>query len=184
MKAWSDTARTTAARLRQEFDLTFAQPLVAAQQAGTTLISIRVRADPFALPLQAIAGLFVDRAVTPIPTPYRDLLGVTGFRGAVIPVYDLGVILGYPAAARPRWLTLSSGRSPIGLAFDAFEGTERIAAAPDEDSAAAGSGGGGPHLRHVARTTGGPPRPIVDIPSILDAIDRRSANADKVKADR
>ena len=98
----ADTARPAADRLRQEFDRAFAQPLGGVEQTWDTLISIRVREDPFALRLSEIAGLFVDRAVTPMPTPFLDLLGVTGFRGAVIPVFDLGAILGYAAATGPR----------------------------------------------------------------------------------
>jgi chemotaxis signal transduction protein len=172
MKEPSQSASATAERLRQEFDGAFAQPLGGAAPVWDTLISIRVREDPFALRLSEIAGLFVDRAVTPMPTPFPELLGVTGFRGSVIPVFDLGAILGYPPAAAPRWLSLSSGASPIGLAFDGFEGTEKITAAPDPEGS--GASGAGRHVRHVARAAGGPPRPIVDIPSILDAIDRRS----------
>jgi purine-binding chemotaxis protein CheW len=171
-----DSVRAAAERLRQEFDRAFAQPLGAVEEAWDTLLAIRVREDPFALRLSEIAGLFVDRPVTPIPTPFPDLLGVTGFRGTVIPVFDLGALLGYPAAAAPRWLTLSAGASPVALAFDGFEGTQRIVDAPEQDIPRSGSDGAGRHVRGVAHAGGGRPRPVVDIPSILDAIDHRSAH--------
>lgn len=176
MKNPSPSSRPAAERLRQEFDRAFAQPLDGVAPAWDTVICIRVREDPFALHLSEIGGLFVDRAVTPLPTAFPELLGVTGFRGAVIPVFDLGAILGYPVATAPRWLTLSCGASPIGLAFDGFEGTEKLGVAREAPGA---SGGAGRHVREVARLGGGPPRPIVNIPSILDAIDGRRTKSDR-----
>jgi len=32
-----------------------------------------------------------------------ELLGIMGFRGAMVPVYDLRALCGYAAGAAPRW---------------------------------------------------------------------------------
>ena len=53
--------------------------------------------------------------------PVPELVGMVGIRGTVFPVYDLGMLLGCPRAAAPRWLVVAAA-GPIALAFGAFDG--------------------------------------------------------------
>jgi purine-binding chemotaxis protein CheW len=100
------------------------------------------------------------------------LLGVAGFRGALIPVYDLRALLGCSITGAPRWLALARG-VPIAVAFDGMDGH-----LPVEPGTVASSEGGGPlgrYVREVVRASNGI-RPIVHIAAVLDAITERAAH--------
>jgi hypothetical protein len=121
--AWP--AGGTAAQLRQAFDASFAEPLREATVPPEAFLAIRVDADPHALRLADVASLLPLDAVTPLPSPLPELLGVIGHRGAVLPVYDLRTLLGYPGAAAPRWCVVLAA-APLALAFDGFDGHLRV----------------------------------------------------------
>ena len=168
----------TAESLRRAFDNSFAEPLRVASDRLEDLLAIHVASDPYALRLSEITGLFVDRRITPLPGPMPELLGIAGFRGVMIPVYDLGALCGYPGARAPRWLVLSGTETGVGLAFDQFDGHVRLpreAIAP-EDRVDASRG----HAREVARTASGA-RPIIQLSSVLDAIRARGHHAIREK---
>ena len=163
--------RGAATRLRQEFDRAFARPPETAAGGVEAVLAVRIRQNPFALRLRDIAGLFADRPVSRLPGPFPDLLGVAGFRGAVVPVFDLGALLGYQALTSARWLVLTDRASPAALAFEHFERLELLA--PDAvGGGAAGDAAASTHAPQVVRTMDGP-RPLIDIASILAVIDGR-----------
>lgn len=116
-----------AAKLRTDFDRSFSAPLRADVGVKIDLLAIRVGSESCAVRLSDVTGLFADRAVTRIPGNNAALLGIAGFRGAVVPVYYLQTLLGYAGAQIPRWL-VTAATSPIALAFDAFEGHLRVPA--------------------------------------------------------
>lgn len=159
-----------AASLRRAFDRAFAERPQKAVVTLEDLLAVRIATDAYAIRLTEINGLFANRKVVPLPSPSPELLGVVGFRGGIVPVYDLRALLGYPRAAAPRWLVLASRPDALGLAFDQFEGhlrlpREHIAPADLRDSAP-------PHVREVARAPD-LVRPIVSIASVVEAIKRR-----------
>jgi chemotaxis signal transduction protein len=114
--------------LREEFDHSFA---VAAAQGGVDqldFIAIRIAADPYVLRLSEVANIHTDRRLIGAPSLLPELRGVTGFRGVLTPVYDLGALLGYPAESTARWLVVAQWPAPIAFAFSAFEAHLRIPA--------------------------------------------------------
>ena len=113
---------TAAARMRAEFDRGFALSPPVAGDAQEGYLAIRVGGDPCALRLADLLGVYVDRKVVPLPSSVPTLLGIASFRGALIPVHDLRLLLGYPARAGARWLVRVRAAAPVGLAFDALEG--------------------------------------------------------------
>lgn len=152
--------------LRRAFDSSFA----AAPQSDVTpledLLEITVGAALYVLRITEVSGLFADRTITPLPTTVPELLGIVGFRGSVLPVYDLAAMLGYPMATKPRWLAIAAGL-PVGLAFDGFERHQRIrrdAIVPQirSDSPVR-------HVREVFQVQDRV-RPIVSVTSVLEAI--------------
>jgi chemotaxis signal transduction protein len=154
--------------LRRAFDQSFADVPRAAAGSQVDLLAIRVGGDGYVLRLLEVGGLFVDRPVTPVPTPFPELLGVAGFRASLVPVYDLGVLLGYPGSEAPRWMVSTTGEPSVGLVFDQFERQIRAsqgAFAPDESRAHA-------HVRELATTSDGV-RPVIFLPSVLEAIEAR-----------
>jgi purine-binding chemotaxis protein CheW len=154
-----------AAALRARFDRSFAEPPRGAAAATEDLLAIRLGGAPYALRLAELAGLFADRKVAPLPSAVRELLGVAGFRGAIVPVYDLRLLLGCTATAPPRWLVIAA-QLPVGFGFDVLEGHLRVSA----DAIATGDGGGA--LVHTPE-----PRSIVALAAVLAAIARRAGTA-------
>ena len=159
-----------AAELRRNFDRSFAVPPRSRQAASLDLLAIRLGGEPYALHLAAVSGLFAGKKFTRLPQAAPEFLGIAGFRGSVVPVYDLRVLLACASGAPPRWLVVASG-TPVALAFDGFDGHLRLpreGIARQERSDAAR-----PHVRELARVAG-LSRPIVDLASILEAIRERA----------
>jgi purine-binding chemotaxis protein CheW len=158
-----------AAELRNAFDRSFAEaPRVGAEQSEDFL-SIRAGPDAYAVRLAEVSGLFAGRKVTRLPNADAECLGIAGFRGTLVPVFDLRVLLGYPAADVPRWLVVTAA-APAALAFDTFDGHLRL---PRAAIAREGGGEGArPHVREALRD-GRLVLPVVDATSILNAIRKR-----------
>lgn len=154
-----------AAELRHAFDRSFAQAPRAGTEQFENLLSVRVGPDAYAIRLTEVSGLFAGRKITRLPGAAPGCLGIAGFRGSVIPVFDLRVLLGYPAADVPRWLVAAVG-APVALAFDAFEGHLRF---PRDAIAREDAGGARPHVQEVLRTAQAV-LPVVHVASILEAI--------------
>jgi purine-binding chemotaxis protein CheW len=159
--------RTRADELREVFDDAFARPAGAGAAAGEELLAIRIAGEPYALHRAELAGLYADKVITPLPGDVRGLRGIAGFRGALVPVYDLATLLGAKPAASARWLVVAAAE-PVALAFDAFDAFVRV-----EADAIAPAAGTADHIRHAARTPSGL-RPIVDLATILDVIRARA----------
>ena len=133
--------------------------------ATEDFLSVNVGGDPYALRLGEVAGLFADKKVTRLPSGVAELSGVAGFRGAIVPVYDLAALLRYPASQTARWMVIAA-EAPIALAFNSFDGHCRFAA--DAVAVRDGAGTGG-HLDKIVRSDDFV-RPIINIPSIVAAI--------------
>jgi chemotaxis signal transduction protein len=159
--------------LRRAFDRSFA--LTPNAEADATivenLLAVRIGPHPYALRLADVSGLFVDKKVTWLPSPVSELLGITGLRAAVLPVYDLGMLLGYPKATAARWLLVTAA-APIGLAFESFDGylsVRRGAIVPDARADTVER-----HVREILQTEVA--RPIIHLPSILETIRNRGGH--------
>jgi len=154
-----------AAELRREFDHSFARPAGAADAAKQDLLAIRMAGQHFALRLSDIAGLFIDKKITPVPGAGQFLLGMAGFRGAIAPIYDLQRFLGYSAGQAPRWLVVAAAK-PVGFAFAAFDSQLRVAATavtPQQQHDMEG-------LTSGVVNADGVLRPIVEISRVLKVI--------------
>jgi chemotaxis signal transduction protein len=155
------------AALRKDFDRTFAAAPVTVEDTRESVLLIQAGGDPYALRLPQVAALFADKRVTWLPGSVPELLGVVAVRGAILPVYDLGALLGYPASTAPRWfVTASAAPGGVALAFDRFDGHRRVAREEISDARAES------HTRHVREVVrvDGSARPLVDVSSVVDAI--------------
>jgi chemotaxis signal transduction protein len=161
--------------LRREFDESFARPIRGGDGQGIQLLAIRVAGDAHALRLSEIAGLFADRPVTPVPGPMAELRGLANLRGQLVPVYDLGMLLGHPAAASPRWIALAAAR-PLALAFDDVDG--HVVAVPADVAAEAGARGPARQVVRMARGTG---LVLLALPALLDDLATRARRAGVTK---
>ena len=118
----ANASAATAAELRRSFDQSFSHAPQRIDDSFVDLLAIRVAGAPYGLRLAHLSGLHLGRRIVPLPSPVPELLGLVGFRGNIIPVYSLRMLLGYSAGESPRWLALVGKDEMIGLAFDSFEG--------------------------------------------------------------
>jgi purine-binding chemotaxis protein CheW len=159
------------ATLRVEFDRSFAEPLRRSDTEHDELLAIRAGGRPYVIRLAQTAGLYPDRPVTPLPGPLPALLGLAGFGGAIVPVYDLAALLGHAVPERPHWLVLAAGGPPLALAFHELDGHVRVpsSAIVAESHAGAGSVRGMVTLpaagegRRAGPAAAADTRPIVDL---------------------
>lgn len=155
-----------AAALRSAFDSAFAVPLRVEAAAHHDLLAIRVGAEPYAVRLAEITGLFADRKFTRVPGGHAALLGIAGFRGALVPVYSLRILLGHSGTQTPRWLVIAAA-APVALAFEVFEGHVRAPA--DAILARQSPAQLGGYAAEFIRTEG-VVRPVLHLPSVIDAL--------------
>ncbi len=161
-----DTVAGRLAGLRTEFDRSFAEPARRHDAEHVELLAVRAGDRPYALRLSQTSGLFPERPVTALPGPVPALLGLAGFGGAIVPVYDLAALLGHAVPDRPRWLVTATGTPPLALAFHALDGHVRVPA--DVIVTEAAEGPGGP-VRGMVPLAGGT-RPLVDLPATRAAV--------------
>jgi len=160
-----------AAALRRAFDRSFADAPASVTPAFTSFLAVRIGDNPYAIELSELAGLHRDRTVVPASSPDREFLGIASVRGAMVPVYDLRALLGYPSdGIAPRWLVLSRAPSLVGLAFDLFEAYLRT---PSDEVPAPEPGAARLHVRGVVRA-GDAVRPLIHVASVLEAIGARA----------
>jgi chemotaxis signal transduction protein len=156
-----------AEELRLLFDRSFESAAQLDMTVHENLLGIRVAGDPYAIRLSEISGLFLDKAATPLPGAVFGLNGVAAFRGIVVPVYDLRILLGYGEGGYSRWLALSAPPTAVGLSFDRFENHFRVA--PDTIAKQDLPGGQREHVREFLRLEE-TSRPIINLSSVLHAI--------------
>jgi chemotaxis signal transduction protein len=153
------------AGLRADFDHSFAQPARRHDVEHIELLAIRAGDRPYAMRLSQTSRLFPDRPVTALPGPLSALLGVAGFGGTIVPVYDLAALLGHAIPDRPRWLVLAAGTPALALAFHQLDGHVQVTT----DSIIVEGPGARDCLRGMVTLPGGT-RPIVDVPAARAAV--------------
>jgi chemotaxis signal transduction protein len=159
-----------AADLRGAFDRGFADPRNLESVSVLDMLLIVVAGSQYVIRLDEVTGLFADKAVTRLPGRLPELIGIAGFRGAVVPVYDLRTLLGHPRSAASRWMVIAGRPTAVGLAFDAFGRHLRVAR---DTLTKQTNGGRGDHARE-AILLDGHMRPVISIPSILRSIAARA----------
>jgi purine-binding chemotaxis protein CheW len=155
-----------AGEMRRAFDRSFVEAARRDTTPMENLLVFNLGTEPWALRLAEVAGLFVDREITPVPGGASTLRGFAGFRGLVLPVYDLHALLGHPPSEAPRWLALAAG-APAAFAFESFTGHLRI---PREAIKPRASDTRSHRFAQDFASADGLVRPVVRLPSVLDAI--------------
>jgi chemotaxis signal transduction protein len=158
-----------AAELRRAFDRTFVEAHHREAIAEEDFLSVEIGGDPYALRLTDIAGLHNNRKIAAVPSHIAELRGIAGFRGAMLPVYDLAGLLRYRHAESPRWLVVAA-RAPVGFALEQFCGHFR---APEGAVASYEGDQSRDHLHQILRTADFV-RPIINVASLVTSIRERA----------
>lgn len=154
--------------LQSEFDAAFAKAPNLERARVEDLLALRLGGDPYAIRSSEIGGLYADKKIVRVPSFVPELGGIVGLRSVLLPVYDLGALLGYSRTQNLRWIVTLKGQA-VGLGFSSFEGQVRVASellssdAPPDISQR--------FVRGVTRHDGA--RPIVDLDSLSLAIQAR-----------
>ena len=160
----------TAAQLRADFDRGFAEATQAAAASQQDFLAIKVDEHEHAVRLSEVAQLLPMAALAPLPGPLPSLLGIIGLRGAVVPVYDLRMLLGGAATQAPHWLVVAAVEPQIALAFDNFEGHLRLSS--DLHVREADGEANRRHVRELLHC-GESVRPVVSLASLHESIKTR-----------
>jgi chemotaxis signal transduction protein len=163
------------AEMRQRFDQSFALALTEQAIKPEPMLAITVEGEPFALRVHEISGLAVsEEKIVPVPSRAPELLGLTGIRGKVVPVFSLVRLLGFDSErSEARWLVFCGDRqTPIALAFEAME---RLFEVPSTAIFARQEASG---HRYVNATVGEGKtlRGVISIPALVEYIETRGAN--------
>jgi chemotaxis signal transduction protein len=157
--------------LRAAFDAAFGRPAHAPDRDGVPLLALRVAGERVAVRVLETCGLMPARPIVPVPARRAELLGLSGIRGAAVPIYSLARLIGRADDGPPRWIVLAAagGDERVGLAVATFE-RHLVVAAQDLRPAAAGVGlAHAPELLHGE----GGARPVLSVPSLVRAITSR-----------
>lgn len=161
-----------ARRMRDAFDASFARELPD-PVASIPLLAIEIGREPLALRASEIQSIQRLGRVRSLPGAPEALLGLTGIHGKVVPVYDLGALLGRSAVGTPRWVVLT-GSPPLGLAFTSLEGQREVPRADVAPPAAPER-----FVHAIARMNGGA-RAVLDLASLWQEVRARAARGGHV----
>jgi purine-binding chemotaxis protein CheW len=90
---------------------------------------VRVGDERYALPTHEVIEVGRVGELTPVPGSPRAVMGVQSLRGLVLPVIDLGAVLGMsPSDERGGLVVVEDSRGPAGLAVDALLDVETVEA--------------------------------------------------------
>lgn len=133
----------------------------------STFLRIGVGAEHYALDVAYVREVIEREEPTPLPGAGPHVLGILGVRGAVLPIVAFDGLVGAEPAPWRRIAVVADGDRRAGLAIETAAGVEEIAA-----PTAAGQGGllvteAG---LHDGRLVG-----VVDVPMLLDAVERSVA---------
>jgi purine-binding chemotaxis protein CheW len=160
-------AALSAERLRREFDEAFREVPRGEEEKRHSMLALSVAGEPYAVRLAEVAGLFTRRRIQGIPGPLPELLGLAGFRGEILPVYDLPRLLGYgPLQSAPGALLLTDTTPTVALAI---EGIPEHFTASVTELVVDTTEGEAANVR-AAVSYRGLMRPVLDVPSLVAAI--------------
>jgi purine-binding chemotaxis protein CheW len=157
--------------LRKRFDQTFARAPATEAEPLTSVLALHVGNSPFVLRTEHITGIVKLKQITPFPSSIAECIGLAGVRGLLVPVFHLAPFLNleFPTGGA-HWLVLANRESPVGLAFEDFEGQIGVSRSGlyfDENCSGLG------HPRLLARI-GISVRPVIEVPQIVEEIRRKA----------
>jgi purine-binding chemotaxis protein CheW len=149
--------------------------IAASADSRVKLAAFRVGSAVYALDVAHVREVVRWQAVTPLPKAPRLIEGVIDLRGAVVPVVDLGRVLGAAAVtAGPgaRILIVAEGGLVMGLAVDAALAVMSVDATELEDPPALATQAGYDAARAVVRRPNAAPVLLLSLEHILESVYR------------
>lgn len=127
---------------------------------------VLVAGEQYALPVEEVLEVAELGEVTPVPGAGTAVVGVRNLRGQVVPVVDLGTVMGLPEGSSPQRIVIAeAGGRKAALAVDEVAGVEHLPEGSEETES--------PHLVRATLADGllvG----VVDVGSVLEAVQEPS----------
>jgi purine-binding chemotaxis protein CheW len=95
---------------------------------ATSVLVLRVGSRLAALPLRDVAETMRPLPLQPVAGAPASVMGLAVIRGSAVPVLDVRLLLGLPAAPPGRFVTTRVGERCVALAVDAVLGTREVPA--------------------------------------------------------
>jgi len=149
--------------------------LAAAEGSRVALAAFRIGSAVYAFDVALVREVVRWQAVTPLPKAPCLIEGVIDLRGAVVPVVDLGRVLGATAVtpgASARIAIVEENGLVMGLAVDAAVEVMSLDPAALEDPPALATHAGYDAARAVVRRAGAPPVLVLSLEHILESVCR------------
>ena len=150
-------------------------PEIAAAESRVTLAAFRVGEVVYALDVAHVREVVRWQAVTPLPQAPRLIEGVIDLRGAIVPVVDLGRVLGMSPVATGRTARIAivaESGLVMGLVVDAALSVMSVAASELEDPPALATQAGYDAARAVIRRSDAAPVLLLSLEHILESVYR------------
>jgi purine-binding chemotaxis protein CheW len=144
-------------------------------ESRITLAAFRVGNAVYALDVAHVREVVRWQAVTALPKAPRLIEGVIDLRGAVVPVVDLGRVLGAAAVgagASARIAIVEENGLVMGLAVDAAVEVMSVDVRALEDPPALATHAGYDAARAVVRRAGAAPVLVLSLEHILESVYR------------
>jgi purine-binding chemotaxis protein CheW len=131
----------------------------------THYVRLRIGEEAYAVPVGYVRGVATLGDVTPVPGGPPELLGVRNLRGQILPVVDLGRLLGTPRSAPAgRLLVTEQGARRAGLAIDEVSDVGELPEPAEE---------AGSPLLTGALLADGTLIGVIDVPRVLDSLEQQ-----------
>jgi len=94
------------------------------------LVTFRLGHEAYAVPAEQVRGVIARQPIVRIPSTPMHLLGVTNFRGEILPAFDLRVLLGLAQApSEPEYLVIARpGADSAALGCDSCPDVVQVVA--------------------------------------------------------
>ena len=136
-------------------------------------VLVQVGRETYALPVIAVRRIAELGELVPIAGAAPEIIGVSAVFGELIPILDVGRMLGAASAGEADRLVIAQERDRVaGLAVNAVVGVQQIVDASEDVSS--------PHLAGAALLDGALVG-IVDVRSLFDSLDAQSEDGEVVR---
>jgi len=137
------------------------------QAPGALTCLIELASRTFAVEIEQAREARVFADYTPVPLAPAHLVGMTNLRGAIIPIVDLGVLLGLPARSGTiDALVVEANGVRVALAVDRVLGVEALESASGYGEPGAES----PRFERGHLRRGGDAVAILDVAKIVESL--------------
>jgi purine-binding chemotaxis protein CheW len=127
-----------------------------------------VASEAYAIPVENVLEVAAMGEVTAVPGSPAEVLGVRSLRGHILPVIDLGLLLGSPGPASPgaappgRLLVAEAGGHQAGFAIDEVSDVGGLPEPSEETDSSFLRGG----LLDRDELVG-----VIDVPAVFDSLE-------------